>query len=76
MIQSRHRSQPMPQGALELERPFGIVPNWDNGARPLYLQTYKSLMWATSVEEIEPWKRHSPWLKAIPGEKLVSEPAL
>lgn len=52
VIQSHHRSQPIPQGALELKWPLGIVQSWGNGARPLYPQTYKLLMWATSSEEM------------------------
>ena len=68
-MQSHHRSRPFPQGALELEWPFGVVPSWGKGARALYPQPCKSLMWATSVEDIQPWKRPSsggrlPWRRA------------
>lgn len=31
---------------------FGVVPSWGMGARALYPQTYKSLVSATTVEEM------------------------
>lgn len=39
-------------GSSAMKWPFGVVPGWGKRAGPLYPQTHRSLMWATSVEEM------------------------
>ena len=39
-------------GSSAMKWPFGVVPGWNKRAGPLYPQTHRSLMWATSGGDV------------------------